>query len=356
MKLMYGTLGVAMAMIHFSCDNAETERSGKHTENITADEMAEAGKVKAHVDPIDHEVKDFHRKIREMFRARDFTGLEKIAKELRVSRAIWGNGIWKIDSFYSCMAPANGENAAAWKLHDEICREWLKSNPASITAHSAYAEFLGAYAWEARGSGYADTVTDKGYELFGERLAGALEIFAKARELPEKDPGLYSAAMRVALGQGWEKADFDRLLDEAHAVEPTYWQFEATRAYSLLPRWYGEPGDWEAFALNAAARKDGLGNEIYARIVMKQMRFYDNVFQETKVEWGRVKDGLKLLRGKYPQSLEILHRAAFLSAQAEDQEFCKLLIDEIGGRYYQPVWRKPARFVHVRNWTESGKW
>lgn len=54
--------------------------------------------------------------------------------------------------------------------------------------------------------------------------------------------------LRIALGQDWPESGYNALLAEAPAAEPRYWGHDTTRAISLLPRWYGHPGEWEAYA------------------------------------------------------------------------------------------------------------
>jgi hypothetical protein len=190
-----------------------------------------------------------------------------------------------------------------------------------------------------------------------ERLAAARKVLEQARQLPEKDPYWWMAALSVALGQGWSKTDYDALVAEAVAFEPRYWGYHTSRAYSLLPRWYGEPGDWEAYAEQAAAAPEGLGAEIYARIVMGVRRYHEkNVFRESKASWPQTRAGLEVMLEKYPRSLDILSNAALLAAMAEDQEMAKPLFEKLGDSYLPSVWRKTERFVHFRNWAATGQW
>ncbi|MDQ3621744.1 MAG: hypothetical protein M3463_04540 [Verrucomicrobiota bacterium] len=105
------------------------------------------------------------------------------------------------------------------------------------------------------------------------------------------------------------------------------------RAYSLLPRWHGEPGDWEAHAEQASARPDGLGVETYARIVINLRRYHENIFRETKASWPKTREGLEQLRKKYPTSLEILSNSALLATLAEDRPLAKEMFDRLGETY-----------------------
>ena len=56
----------------------------------------------------------------------------------------------------------------------------------------------------------------------------------------------------VALGQGWRRNEYDALYKKAVEGEATYYEFYFRKAYYLLPRWYGKPGEWERFAEEAA--------------------------------------------------------------------------------------------------------
>ena len=127
-----------------------------------------------------------------------------------------------------------------------------------------------------------------------------------------------------------------------------------SRAESLLPRWYGKPGDWEAYAVQTAARPDGLGDEVYARIVMALHGYYGNVFRETAVSWAKVRSGLKQMRQLYPDSLDILSETALLAAKAGDRALAKEMFDQLGDRYLDSIWRKPEYFVRDRNWADTG--
>jgi len=241
-----------------------------------------------------------------------------------------------------------------WQLHDRIHQDWIAQFPLSITARVAYADFFTDYAWHARGSGFADKVTKEGWQLFGERLELARKTLAEARELTDKDPFWWLVALGVALGQHWPKNEYDQLLEEAKAFEPKFWGYDMARARSLLPRWYGEPGDWEAYAEQVARRPDGLGAEVYARIVMDMRGYYDNIFRETNASWPTVRQGLIEMRQKYPRSFDLLNQTALLSSLGGDRDLAKEAFGKLGDSYLPSAWGKPERFVRSRKWAETG--
>jgi hypothetical protein len=160
----------------------------------------------------------------------------------------------------------------------------------------------------------------------------------------------------VALGQGWNAAAYEKLLAEARAAEPKFWGYETARAYSLLPRWHGKPGDWEVFAAQTSARPEGLGIELYARIILRLHGFYDNVFHETQASWPKTKEGFNVMIEKYPECLSFLSHAALLATMAGDRPAAKAWFDKIGDRYQPAIFRKPERFMQCRHWAETGQW
>src|SRR5438874_7514545 len=271
-----------------------------------AEEKAAIAKLKPTKDPVQEEIYAFRLKMRALYNNRRFAELEPVAAENRQTKAVFGNGSWRIAQFYESFACRREEPESMWQLHDRIHQDWIAQFPRSITARIAYADFFTDYAWHARGTAFADKVTEEGWRLFAERIGLAQKTLAESPGLPQKDPVWWRVALQVALGQHWPKNDYDRLVEKAKASEPKFWRYDIARAKSLLPRWYGDAGDWEDYAEQAAARPDGLGDEIYARIVMSLRGYYDNIFHETRASWPKVRQGLLVMRKKYPRSRSML--------------------------------------------------
>ncbi|MFA6289035.1 MAG: DUF4034 domain-containing protein [Opitutaceae bacterium] len=307
-------------------------------------------------DPILEEIYAFRVEIRQAYNNRRFDELETKAAELRTSKALFENGTWKISKFYSALACSDDEPESMWQLHDRIHQDWITAKPGSITARVAYADFLARYAWQARGSDYANTVKKEGWRLFEERLEAARTVLAQARALPEKDPMWWRVSLTVALGQGWPKPAYDALVKEAKSAEPGFWEYDTARAYSLLPRWYGEEGDCEAYASEAAENPAGLGPEIYARIVLNLFGYHQNIFKDSAASWPKTRAGLEQMRQKYPKSLEFLNCTAMLASLAGDREFAKTSFDALGNTYLPSAWNGDAnKFLRCKKWAETGR-
>ena len=149
-------------------------------------------------DKITEEIWQFRLKTRALYNASRFDELEALAAQLRTERGRFGNGSWKIVQFYESLGCRSDEPESMWQLHARIHENWDTAKPRSITAHVAHADFLNEYAWHARGSGFANTVTKEGWRLFSERLAKAKELLDKSADFEPKCPVWWRVRMTVA--------------------------------------------------------------------------------------------------------------------------------------------------------------
>jgi len=302
-------------------------------------------------DMIMKEVDAYRHETRQFYNNSNFEPLEARANEARTSKAKFGNGGWKLQHFYDSLACREDEPESMWQLHAKIHQDWERKFPDSVTARIAHADFLTSYAWHARGTGYANEVTEEGWRLFHERLASARTILDQSKDLPVKCPVWWQVSMKVALGQSWSKAEFAKLFEEAKAFEPAYHLHDLAQAKFLMLRWYGDEGDWEAAAEKDIDRPGGLGLEGYARVIADQRGYYDDIFRETKASWRKTQQGFELMRKTYPDSAEILNTYCRLAVIAEDRALAKKLFDEIGNKVILYCWGgERKRFNQMKRW------
>ncbi len=291
---------------------------------------------------------------RQFYNNRNFEQLEARANEARTSKAKFGNGEWHIHHFYDSLDCREEEPESMWQLHEQIHQDWEKKFPDSITARVAHADFLTNYAWHARGTGYANEVTEDAWRVFRERLASARTLLDSSKDLPLKCPVWWQVSMKVALGQSWSKAEFTKLFEEAKAFEPTYFMYDLAQAKFLMPRWYGAEGDWEAAAEKEIDRPGGLGLEGYARVIADQRGYYDDIFSETKASWRKTQQGFELMLKSYPDSSQVLNTYCRLAVIAEDRTVAKKLFSQIGSKVILSCWGgERKRFTQMKRWAED---
>lgn len=291
--------------------------------------------------------------------------LDAMALRMRTEKARFRNGSWKLSAFYRSFSwleqtpswhPVTfvGEDPDWAEVFSRL-EDWRAARPGSMTARVAAAHTWLAYAWEARTRRYADRVTDEQWAVFRVRLDKAADILEEGRALPERCPEWWVASMRLALGQGWARERFNALLDEAVAYEPEYDDFYAREAQYLLPRWFGETGEWERMTGRWAQRLgEGRGAEIYARVLwsLRDLTGQD-LFKHYQPDWPVAKRGFQVLMEKYPDSLEIRSQFAHFSFQARDREQARPLMAAIGNRLDKGVWRSDKQFRRCRDWAQD---
>jgi hypothetical protein len=291
---------------------------------------------------------------RQLYNNRKFAELEALADKIRSGKERTPGGSWKIEQFYNCMECRDDEPESMWQLHEKIHGEWETKYPKSITAQVAKAEFYISYAWHARGAEYANQVTEEGWKLFRERLAKARTVLDQAKALSPTCPMWYTAYLTVALGQGWDRAEYDTLFKEATAFAPEFDPYDVERATYLLPRWHGKPGEWEKVAENEIALRGAAGQEIYACVIDKQAGYYDNIFKESAASWRQTRKGYDALIAHFPTSSGLLNHYCRFACLAGDREQAKKLFEMIGENQVPSSWRK-NEFARAKAWAMGDK-
>jgi hypothetical protein len=285
---------------------------------------------------------------------KDYAGLDAMAAEFRTNATPFASGRTRLSCFYQGLRDVDDESPDnAWEAGIAAINEWVTNRPASITARLALASFWLDYAYKARGTDVADKVTDQGWKLFKERTAKASAVLEAAVKLQEKCPRFWFLAQELALHEGYSIDDYNKIFSTAVRNYPGVSQYYFSKAYYVLPRWYGKEGDWEAFANESADKIGGdEGDILYARIVwnMRQRHVYGNIYQESKASWKRANRGFALLHQRFPDSISLKSEYCLEASLNDDKEVVKKLMLELGYRYVDSIWDFPDRFAATRDW------
>lgn len=151
----------------------------------------------------------------------------------------------------------------------------------------------------------------------------------------------------MALGQSWPRGAYEQLFREAVAAQPTYGHFYLHKARFLLPRWFGEVGEWQRFA---AETKVARGGELYALIcwAQGQVEGYPQLFSVHGIAWADVKAGYAEMLRRSSRSPWVQNCMARLALDAGDRETAARMFEEIGADYYSSAWKSRAMFEDYR--------
>jgi len=328
-------------------DNAATANGipQKFTPVVVQNEMSQASA-------------DIKKRTIPLLEAGDFAALDAMAREFRASPVTFASGGRPLNLFYGSLDLDDTASEADWETRLGLVRRWFESDVESITARVAMADALVMYAWHARGIEWARDVKPEGWRLMRERVVEAKRILAAARSLPEKCPYWYITWMTMSMLSGEDQERYDEIFAEAVKEYPSYTRIYWMKVWRLEEKWYGKPGEWEAFAKESADQLGGEeGDILYARLVwwVHTMRTYGNPVAESALDWERTKRGFEAIRRQYPDSLQVLSEFCAISGFAPKgaRGQMRQLFDELGNRVDLECWKKVELFVRDRRWAYS---
>lgn len=275
-------------------------------------------------------IEQFDQQVKELVLAEKFAQLEAMAQKLLKTRAVFPDGRPKLEIFYKWAGGRVDEES--WETALARHRHWLAAYPRSRTARVAHGLLSIDYAWEARGGGYANTVTREGWRLFGERLKTAEKVLTAVDE----DPFACCGLITVAMANGWERARMESLLKRARRAFPGCTLALDNAAYYLTPRWQGEAGELEDFA-----RTWSQHNPVDYSVVWDAVRWLSSE-DGLQFEWPRLKASYQARLRKSPSAV-VKNRFARAAVTFGDQATAERLVREIGAKWDPNSWDEDER-------------
>ena len=196
-------------------------------------------------------------------------------------------------------------------------------------------------AWHARGSGFANTVTSKGWKLFAERLAVAEEALTAAWQLNTNDARIAIQMMRVELGQGQGRDRMDLWFHRAMELNPDYYDACSLKLFYLEPKWYGTVQDMLGFGRECVLNKRWGGHvplilldahvDIRNQFVEADQR--TGYWKQPQV-WKDIKSAFARFFELNPDAVGWYHDYVWYAYQAEDWATLNTLIPKLGSINY----------------------
>jgi hypothetical protein len=227
-----------------------------------------------------------------------------------------------------------------WPRYFEQIDAWAKSHPDSIYPPLARSIALKSYAWEARGDGYADSVSENGWKLYAERLDLAFQNLKKIAAQPGTKPAAFWVNyLTVARGLNAPADHVLQVAEAAVAEHPDDAGIYSNICVYLLPRWHGKPGQWEKWLQKQSTGNRWNGNpmsaKLYAYIIWRVFSYGEDVtvFEDKTVSWPKTLEGLNALCAEYPDSIYWKSSRAKLAWVARDQDAFIRALDAMGGKF-----------------------
>jgi hypothetical protein len=295
--------------------------------------------------------------VRNLLDQGDYAELESLAQTNRLERGRFVAGNWRNNDFFNavCLLDSRDDvkDSDYQKQFDKL-NKWQAVRPESAAARIALAKLYLFYADFARGTGYADAVSNNQWRKHRERTALAKQSLLEAARLKERDPHWYLVMQGVAHNEGWEKTDARELLELALAFEPDYFHFYRTYATYLLPQWYGGPGELQAFAEEVAAKHpEPAGSILYFQILSSLACYCRREAEELPhADWQKLQLGFANLQKNYGLSDLNANRLAEMAYVFGDKATARDAFSRITKRETS-VWLTEESFQCAKNWATS---
>jgi len=263
---------------------------------------------------------------------------------------------WMLGEIMQALAKLPDEATSAdWNDRIAALQRWHASAPGSELASEALAMGYVNWAWYARGTGYASTVTESGSNDFEDRLNVARELLEATAGLPDPTPQRTMAMLSVGLGLGWEMDRLNQVANTGLALEPTYVPILGAMVNAMLPRWHGgSPQEWEHYA-HSAASKNGRW-DMYALMICRVLGLGDNGDDlRGVVSWRLARKGFDQLDREFPDSLKLWSERANLAVILGEGTGAADAFDHLAGAHDPTVFRNEEQLLKCISWAGQAR-
>lgn len=267
------------------------------------------------------ERKVYRASVEQLLLQQRFEALETHVRELREQRPRFSSGLQRLYDFYQALNLA-GSDASLAKFEERmrLLQQWRIQWPKSGTPKVGLACVHRTLAWKARGGGWASSVTPEGWRGYREHARNAVELLEDVHLHNTTDPALYDFLLRARKELGRPRADIEEAFRLGTALDIQYDHLYNGMAQYLLPRWYGRPGEIEAFAAQAAEQtKAWIGDGMYVRVAVNALLPEGEESPHSYTfNWPRLKGGLRDLDRAFPHSSRTVNYMARLACLYRD--------------------------------------
>jgi len=285
-----------------------------------------------------HEI--FNR-VHTLVQAQDFHGLSALEHRYQAGRERTPSGSWKLQEFYlgleHALPPPAREVGNCQIPAEMFIEEWSKAMPDSPAPHIIRANMMVQRAWCFRGGGYASEVAEDAWQPFHDSIEAADAVLTTHQRVASADPEYYAVMEDVYRSEGREPDEFQKLLDEATAKEPTYYGLYWNAYTYYQPQWFGSPADVDALARYAIKRTSSLdGTGAYARLYWHASGLSCGCWLEA-IDWPTMKAAMRDVAQRYPDPWNYANFAK-LSCRFADKDEARKYFSALKGDDGASAW------------------
>lgn len=174
-------------------------------------------------------------------------------------------------------------------------------------AHHLIGRIHVAKAWDARGSGFADTVTEQGWKGFNEHLEKANLYLRRAWVMNTNDAAIPNEMLTIATGFNFARPEMEIWFERAMRIDTNNYQAVWSKSWYLQPRWHGDEDDALEFAREVVANpKWGGETPLVLPRLHASLRAYYNIdpkkYYSDPAVWADIQSAYKKFFGQNPDA------------------------------------------------------
>lgn len=220
---------------------------------------------------------------------------------------------------------------------------WRRAVPASVYPDLSDAMFYEAAAWQIRGRGYADSVSNQQWQLFAQQLEMAAAALDGAGPRGKLTPLWYSLTLEIGLDRSVGSDSLRSTFDSGAERFPGDERLYRDMLRALMPRWGGSFGEVDKF-IQATAKNEWhwSPDERYAYLYLQYADLEGDetdIFADVGADWPRLLVGFDALVRAFPRSDLLLNAYARFACRAGDADSYRTLRPRLDGRRADRVWK-----------------
>ncbi len=251
------------------------------------------------------------------------------------------------------------------KNYSEIAAHLTRAKAPKYTQLVVRGAFLYRSAWDARGSGSADTVTEQGWKDFTDRLVEAENVLTAAWDIDPNSPTAPTGMLIVCKGLSRDRTTFEVWFERAMTLNPDNYPACVLKLDYLHPKWHGTWDDFMGFGWQCVRTRNTAGGLPFAPIVAHHMNEpyigsqFDqfrikSVFHYSKLDvWTEVNAALGIFLQDRPDDPYIRSLRARLACIAYRFELADQELESLAGTYSRLVFEGPAEYELFRKWAKA---
>ncbi|HPG31931.1 MAG TPA: DUF4034 domain-containing protein, partial [bacterium] len=213
----------------------------------------------------------------------------------------------------------------------ELSADWQKEFPKSHLPHLLNACLSIDKAWEARGTGWASSVTEEGWKEMNRYLIVGLDELKTAYELNPADPNIGAVGVIVTMGMDCNLASAKAWFNKAMNADPYHVSAYMQMMNILWPKWSGSY-ELAKSVVDDALTKTDFNPQLFAALPLYYEEYCERLSDsdenpkwKRKTEYKKIYDSIlkkkyEKAAKKYPDEYQIRARYGMDALEQKDRE------------------------------------